>query len=253
MRGDPLRCIGVVETTRLTNASVGFECAHGVDQRREVAKQSICEVVDPSMHFDIAGGGRLQDRRFAHMHDLDEDVEFAESARLPRCCWLTVDFCAVELCDVPNMANPVIKDAASTRRERGGDTSASVVTANDDVLNLEFVYREVDHRKTIEIAVHNQVGNIAMHEDFTWHESDDFVGGNPTIGAADPEVLRVLLSREILEESRMIVLDTRGPLSIIRKKLREIRHAGDLSRESIRRFRVGRNAASRFRRAPSRN
>src|SRR6185369_7212203 len=55
-------------------------------------------------------------------------------------------------------------------------------------------------------------------------QADDLVGRDSRIGAADPEVLRRLLRRQLLEEVGMRSRDVRGPAAIVVEEMVERRH-----------------------------
>jgi len=59
--------------------------------------------------------------------------------------------------------------------------------------------------------VHHNVGNITVDEDLSGREVDDFIGRHPAIRAANPEILRVLLFRELFEEAGLLLGDLVGP------------------------------------------
>jgi hypothetical protein len=49
--------------------------------------------------------------------------------------------------------------------------------------------------------VDDEVGDVAMDEQFARPQADDLVGGHPTVCTADPEVLGRLLSGQRFEET----------------------------------------------------
>jgi hypothetical protein len=77
--------------------------------------------------------------------------------------------------------------------------AAAVVADHHDVLDLEHIDRELDHRQAVEVGMHHHVGDIAMDEDLARQQADDLVGRHARIGAADPQVFRRLQVRELFE------------------------------------------------------
>jgi len=65
----------------------------------------------------------------------------------------------------------------------------------------------LNDREAIEVGVNDDVGDIAMHEHLAGEKADDLVGGNAAIGAADPEVFRLLLVGEFAEETGVFLGD----------------------------------------------
>src|SRR5690606_4489630 len=95
--------------------------------------------------------------------------------------------------------------------QSGTDATATVVPDDENVLDLEHVDRELDHRHAIEVGVHHHVGDIAVDENLAGNQVDDLVGGHARIGAADPQVLGRLLLRKLSEETRILARDPLGP------------------------------------------
>jgi len=99
-----------------------------------------------------------------------------------------------------------------------GNSTAPVVTADNNMLHLQHIYRILYDRQTIKIGVNNLIGNIAMHKQFTRRHANNFIGRHPTIGATNPEILRPLLFNQLLEKLRVILLDLLSPLQIFFKQ-----------------------------------
>lgn len=85
---------------------------------------------------------------------------------------------------VPNIAQPRVQDSQVCRGERGFDTTTSVVTTDDDVFDVQVADSVVDDCHYVEIVVADEVGDVAMHEDFASIKTHDFVGWNTGIGAS---------------------------------------------------------------------
>ena len=72
---------------------------------------------------------------------------------------------------------------------------------HDDMLDLEHIDRELQHREIVGVLGRGEIGDIAVDEQFARLQVDDLVGGHPAVGAADPEILRRLLALQPLEEA----------------------------------------------------
>ena len=96
----------------------------------------------------------------------------------------------VHVLDVPE---PVVGQANALVLKCRGNAAAAVVTADDDVFDLQHIHRELHHRQTVEVAVHDDVGNIAMHEELAGAQTYDLIGRHAAVCAADPQVARPLL------------------------------------------------------------
>ncbi len=67
--------------------------------------------------------------------------------------------------------------------------AAAIVADDHDVLDLQHIHRVLQHRQAVQVRVHHQIGDVAVHEDLTRIEADDLVGRHAAVGAADPQVL----------------------------------------------------------------
>ena len=104
---------------------------------------------------------------------------------------------------VLNVAQPVVGEADALILQRRRNSAASVVAAHDDVFDVEHIDGELHHRKTVQIGVHDYVGNVAMDEELAWQQADDVVGRYAAVRASDPQVARPLLLRQPRKEFRI--------------------------------------------------
>ncbi len=68
------------------------------------------------------------------------------------------------------------------------------------------------------------IGDIAMDEDLTGEQAGDLVGRNPGVGAADPEVFRVLELGQAMEEIRIFRPLALGPDAILFEQVLQLGH-----------------------------
>jgi hypothetical protein len=90
---------------------------------------------------------------------------------------------------VLHVPQPVVDESEALVAQRRLHAAAAVMAADDDVFDIEHVDGVLQHRQTVEIGMHHDVRHVAMHEEFTRVETDDFIGGDPAVGAADPEIV----------------------------------------------------------------
>ena len=121
---------------------------------------------------------------------------------------------------VLHVAQPVVREADALVLQRGRDAAAAVVAADDDVLDLQHVHRELHHRQAVEVAVRDDVGKVAMDEELAGEEPHDLVRGHAAVGAADPEIPRLLLPREPRKELRIVPAETLRPGTVVLEKVR---------------------------------
>ena len=70
-----------------------------------------------------------------------------------------------------------------------------------DVLDLEHVDRELQHREVVGVLRRREIGDVAVDEQLAGIETDDLVGGHAAVGAADPQIFRRLLALQPAEEA----------------------------------------------------
>ncbi len=116
-----------------------------------------------------------------------------------------------------DMQQPIINKAARTLLYRSGDPSTTVMTTNDDVLDLKHVNRILNHGKAVEIRVDHKVGHIAMNKKLARQQPYDFVGRHAAVGTANPEILRTLLRCEFFKKGGVDFFDPCRPLPVVGK------------------------------------
>ena len=152
-------------------------------------------------------------------------VEMTTVEAPPASAWSTALACAdTRASCCASMPQPVVDQSQRRTRERGADTSASVMTADDDVLDGKDVDGVLQHRQAVQIGVHDDVRHVAVDEQLTGEQVDDFVGGHAAVGTTDPEIFRRLLLRKRVEELRVARLDPLRPVPILGKQVIEGGH-----------------------------
>ena len=79
------------------------------------------------------------------------------------------------------MAQPIVGKTDPLATKGGAHTGATVVADNHDVLHLEHIDGELDYRETVEVGVDNDIGDIAMNEQFTGKQPHDLIGRHTTV------------------------------------------------------------------------
>ncbi|GAB4137811.1 MAG: hypothetical protein Fur0037_03150 [Planctomycetota bacterium] len=116
------------------------------------------------------------------------------------------------------MADPVIGGMRAGRSQRRRDAAAAVVAADDHVADPKDADPEIEHGHAADVAVHDEVRDVAVHEDLPRIEARDLVGRYPTVGAADPQKARRLLSRQRAEEARALPLHAIASETVVRQE-----------------------------------
>ncbi len=162
----------------------------------EVFEDAVFYAVDPSVNGQVLSvvPGVLNDGRVADIGDLLDYVQFAEQV-LPRCfIRQRIDFVLMIAINIFDVAQPVVNQSVTAVLKRRTDPATSVVTTDDDVFYLKKFDSILNDRKTIEIRVHDHIGDVAMDEYFPGRKIDNLRGGDAAVRAADPQIFRVLLS-----------------------------------------------------------
>jgi len=93
------------------------------------------------------------------------------------------------------------------------------MAANDDMLDLQRLDGILQHRMHVGVEPRCDISDVTMHEELAWRETHDLVGRYPAIGAADPEIFRILYLAQTFKIVRILALDLGSPLAIVVKKM----------------------------------
>ena len=103
------------------------------------------------------------------------------------------------------------------------------MSTNDDVADLQDVHSELQDGQAIEVGVHDHVGDVAVDEHLAGQQPDNLVCRYAAVGAANPEVFRSLLRRELAEEIRILLADLVRPRAVVVQEALESFHGGELA------------------------
>src|SRR5262244_884986 len=103
--------------------------------------------------------------------------------------------------NVADIFQPLIAQAEAAVFQGRFNATTPEMTANNDVSNMQHIDSVLNHRKTIRIIQRDNIRNITMNKEFARQQSDNFVGRDATICAADPQIFRRLLPRKLLEKT----------------------------------------------------
>jgi hypothetical protein len=172
------------------------------DGHAEVAQDAIPDPVDPAMHCEalLPLPCALDDGGLAHIHDLLDDVQLAQPLELLGVVLAGGERREMFVAHVLHMSQPVIDQAEGTTAQGRLDAAAARVAAHNNMLDAQHVHGVVEHRKAVQVGMDDHVGDIAMDEHFSGQQAHQLRRGDTTIGAADPQVGRRLLRRELLKE-----------------------------------------------------
>lgn len=186
---------------------------------------TIVEAVDPTMDTQRLASfpGIFDDRSPGQILCVGDDVQFAEAIHR----FFMLQLLQIVLgasCRVANVPQPVVDDPVPLVLQRRANATAAVVTADDHMLHLQDIHRELQDGEQVEISLHHYVRHISVNEHLTWSEPGDLIGRHATVGAADPEVLRGLLIDQPCEEFWIFSDASRCPSTVIIEQVRERMH-----------------------------
>src|SRR5689334_10823072 len=98
------------------------------------------------------------------------------------------------------------------------NTTAPIVSADNDVLNIQNLDSELKDRQAADVGVYDQVCNVAVNEHLTGLQPRNFIGGDAAVGAAYPEKSGRLLCRQPLEIVRVCRRLFRCPFLVVFKQ-----------------------------------
>ena len=101
-----------------------------------------------------------------------------------------------------DMAEPVVCKSDTIPSKSGMDTTTTIMSADDDVFDLKDINGELHHGEGVKIGVDDHIRHIAMHKDFSRRKTDQLLGRNSAVSTSDPEILGLLLNRELLKKHR---------------------------------------------------
>src|ERR1022692_4100791 len=104
--------------------------------------------VNPAVHLQIlvALPRISDDRGLTDVPNLLDDVQLAEAILAIRSSRDSDQLRLVLLADVLDMPQPVVAEPQARVRQRRAHATAAVMTADDDVFDLQHVHRELHYR-----------------------------------------------------------------------------------------------------------
>jgi hypothetical protein len=169
--------------------------------------------------------GIVNDSRLADVYNLLDDVQFAQPIVSLIEFGQPIYLDAMLHMHVLHVSEPVVDQAQPVVSQSGQNSAAAVVAADDHVLDAQYIHGVLQDRETIQVGMNDDVGDIAMDEHFARQHAHDLIRRHPTVGAADPEMRRNLLSAQALEKLRVAPRHLGRPLPVAIEQVRQIVHA----------------------------
>jgi hypothetical protein len=156
----------------------------------QILEESIAEAEHPAVDNRelVLGKALLDGCRLDDVPALLNDVDLNETVVFRVFVGDGVELVLVQTVDVADVSQPWVQQTQVLGSHSGLDTAAAVVSAHDNVLDLEVADRVVNHGHDVEVDVINQVGDVAVDEHLAGVEARDGFGGDARVGAAWQDV-----------------------------------------------------------------
>ena len=203
------------------NAISVSNLVYPMDGTVEILQQAIFKAVHPTVHSQrlTALPGVLHNSGVADIGHLSRNIEFAQGFQALLLIGNRFEMITVLVLHILDIAQPVVNQPIVCIFIGCEDAATAIVAHHHHMFYFQYIDRILQYGETIEICVHYHVRNVAMHEDFPRHQADDLIGGHPTIGTANPEVFRALLSGQFLEKPGITGFNTESPIPILFKQI----------------------------------
>jgi len=154
----------------------------------KIADQAVFKPIDPSMDSKLltAIPRILDDRRFTHILDLFRNVKLAKLIKFVDRIVKCRQQVRMQICGVLDVTQPVVDQAVPFLLHCRLDAAAAVMAANDNMLDLQNLDRELEDRKAVHVRVNDEVRNITMNKYLARIEADDHVRRDAAVRASYP-------------------------------------------------------------------
>ena len=125
----------------------------------------------------------------------------------------------------PNVLEPVLQHPGSGVLLDGRDAAASVMTAHNNVPDLQDLDGVLKHAHQVHVGIDDLIGNVPVDEDIARQQSCDLVRRHTAVGTSDPQVLGPLLLLQLCEEAGALDLDPPCPLLVVLQQPEDLFHA----------------------------
>ena len=119
------------------------------------------------------------------------------------------------LANVFDVAQPIVAQSEPVAPQRRLHAAATVMSADNHVLDLEDFDRELHDRQTIQVVVDDEIGDVAVDEQFARRQPNDLIRGHAAVRATNPQIFRRLLTRQFAKKFRVVLPDPAGPGFVI--------------------------------------
>lgn len=126
----------------------------------------------------------LHRSRLDNIPCLFHDVQLHQSIVTRSLVFDGTELLVVQTVDVTDVSEPRVEETEILGRHGGFDAAAAVVSADDDVLDVEVAHGVVDDGHDVEVGRADEVSDVAVDEHLAGFEAGDGFGGDAGVGAA---------------------------------------------------------------------
>lgn len=158
-----------------------------LDAESQIPDDTIAQPVAPSMNTQLLAPrpGLLDNTGMADIQCGLDDIQLRQQILLFfASVGKSIELLAVDRVQIFDVPQPVIDHSKLLLGQRGSDTSAAIVSADDDVADLEDVDGVLEDRQQVHIGVGDDVGDVAVDENLAGIQVDDLVCRHTRIRAA---------------------------------------------------------------------
>lgn len=129
-----------------------------------------------------------------------------------------VQLLLVDSVDVANVSQPGVEQAHVFGCHGSLDTTAAVVAADNNVLDLKVVHSIVDDAHDVEVGADHHVGDVSVDKGLASLKASDLLSWNAGVTASDPEILGRLASSQTSKELWVLLQPVSGPFLVVLKE-----------------------------------
>lgn len=161
--------------------------ARTLDAESQIPDNTIAQPVAPSMNTQLLAPrpGLLDNTGMADIQRGLNDIQLCQQILLLfASVGEGIELLAVDRVQILDVPQPVVDHSKLFLGQRGSNTSAAIVSANDDMADLEDVDGVLEDRQQVHVGVGDHVGDVAVDENLAGIQVDDLVCRHTRIRAA---------------------------------------------------------------------
>src|ERR1700694_5652013 len=154
----------------------------------EIVQAAVAKAIDPTVNSKClpALPGTPHNRRVTDRLHLRQHIELADPVQARLIGRQGRELLLVPPKESANWRQPMFDEPMLRAIENCANAAATIVSADNNVFDLERLDRKLQNGHAIEVRRMDDVRNVSVHEDLAWLQARDDIRGYATIGTADP-------------------------------------------------------------------